>query len=784
MILSQIKQSIRHHRKNRLYTVINIFGLAIGMACFALLTLLVKDELSHDAYHADKELIYGVYTYFDDNSEADHAGLLMAPAGPLFAAEIPEIESFTRFKASGNLLAKAGDSRVLVPRMYATDAATLDFFGVQFVAKNMDSEGLDKNEILLSQTVAERLYGNPADAIDQVFEILEFEQFVVKGVFEDLPEQTHLAFDYVISFEHTAELSHFETNYNFDFTGWSLNGYPTYVKLEKPVAELELLESKIQKVLAPHVGERNVTLVPLDEIYFSSLNQGFFKAAGDDSYLNLYLFIGVILLIVAVVNYTNLSTARFSKRAREVGVRKAIGGQRRELIAQFLAESLTLTIISSVLAICIFELVIPGFNGYMGKEISIDYSSPRTYLVFSVFTLLVGAIAGIYPALFLSAFSPRQGLTKDLDGNGGGLFRKILVGFQFATCLALMVVTVVVYNQYGYISTLNTGLNNEQLVVLPMKDKNLRKSYQSFKNELLISPQVKGVSGSSIDLFGQGFVIKTDVEGQEDMLITWARVESNFFDLMEVKKDKGRLFSEQMTSESERAVIINQTTVATAGWEEPLEQHLMEAPVTGVVKDFIYGSAKEVIAPLMVTRGDAGDFEYTYIRINGNIPEALESIQKAFEQFSSDHPFEYKFLDDEFAAKYESEKRLGEAFAAFSLLTLFIAGLGVLGLSIFIAEMRTKEIGIRKVLGAGFQRIVWLLNGDITLLILGVAAVTLPLAYYLMNNWLQGFAYRIDLSIAYFIIPLLSLLAVVWIILFYQSLKSARLNPVDALRAE
>lgn len=784
MIFSLIRQSIRHHSKNKLYTIINIFGLAVGMACFALLTLLVMDEKSHDAYHKDKELIYQVYTHFEENPDNEPDGRLMAPAGPYLAEAIPEIASYTRFKASGNLLARVNGNRVIVPRLYATDKATMDYFGLEFIGQKTASVGLEKNEILLSRSAAEKLYGEAEDAVGEVFEIPDFEQFIVKGVFEDLPSQTHLAFDYLISFEHTAELSLFETGYKFNFVGWSLNGYPTYVKLTEPLKDPQLLAQKIQEALTPHVGKRVVNLVPLDQIYFSEWNDGFFKPEGDDSYLNLYLLIGLVLLIVAVVNYTNLSTARFSKRAREVGVRKAIGGYRSQLMWQFLAESLTLTVVSSVLAICFFELAIPGFNAYMHKEIFIDYASPWTYLIFGAFTLTVGVIAGIYPAFFLSAFSPRQGLSKNLDGKGGGLFRKMLVGFQFATCLALMVVAAIVYHQYGYMSVLSPGLNSEQLVILPMKDKNLQKSYAGFKNELLTNPRVKGVSGASIDLFSSEYIIKTDVEGQEDMLVTWARVERNFFDLMEIEKDQGLLFSEQTASESKRSVIINQSVISATGWEQPLEQQLLEAPVDGVVKDFMYGSAREIIAPLMVTEGEPGDFEFAYVRIDGNIAETLETIEAIFDGFSVDHPFEYSFLDDEFAAKYESERRLGEAFGAFSLLTVFIAGLGVLGLSIFIAETRTKEIGIRKVLGAGVERIIWLLNGGITRLILGVALIVMPAVYYLMDHWLQDFAYRIELSFAYFFLPLLSLIVVVWGILFYQSLKCANLNPVEALRSE
>ncbi|MCE7990522.1 MAG: FtsX-like permease family protein [Roseivirga sp.] len=783
MIFSLIKQSLRHHTKNKVSAFINVFGLSLGMACFILLALLVKYELSYDSFQKNKDLIYQVQADFDAENRFEHSGLILAPAGPLFAEMVPEIEDFTRFKSSKNVLAKANGNRFIIPQLHSTDVATLRFFDLEFLKVSAESVELNKSDILISRSAAEKLYGSADSAPGEPFEIPGYSKFVVKAVFNDLPQNTHLAFDYLISFDHVAGLMHFETGSNFNFLSWSAGGYPTYIKTKKAVEDLVLLEGKMEGAMKPHV-ERKITLIPLEEVYFSDRNEGYFKSKGDDRYLNLYLLIGIIVLIVAVVNYTNLTTARFSKRAKEVGVRKVVGGGRSQLILQFLAESIALVMVSSIAALCLFELVIPFFNSYLGMELTIDYSSISTYVIFIGFTVFVGTIAGIYPSLFLSAFSPKQGLNKGYSGKKSGVFRKVLVGFQFATCLGLMVVTAVVYQQHAHISKLDTGLNKELLVVLPLKDKNLQASYLSFKNELLTNPEVMGVAGASINVFGEEFFIKTDVEGQEDMLITWVRVEENFFDLMEIEKEEGLLFSEQQESDRQRSVIINQAAVGATGWETPLSQSLMESRVTGIVKDFIYGSARNVISPMMIHEGKEGDFECAYIRINGNISDAMTAIQDVFDEFSPDHPFEYRFLDDEFTAKYESEKKLGEAFAAFSMLTLFIAGLGVLGLSIFIAETRTKEIGIRKVLGAGINRIVWLLNGDITLLILGVAVIILPLAYYVMTVWLQGFAFRIDLNLLYFFTPLLSLLIVVWGILLYQSLRSARLNPVEALRSE
>lgn len=784
MIFNLIKISLRHHVKNKVHSLINVFGLALGMACFALLTLLVKSELSHDQYHADKELIYQVYAPLSEASGLEYADQFMAPAGPLFVNAVPEVTQSVRFQVNEGVAARVNNNRVIIPKLFCTDQEALDFFSLDFMTSTTTQVELGTDGIVISKSAAERLFGSAEEALGKAFEVIDYKEFIIKGVFEDVPENSHLAFDYLITFDHVNALFHLRTGSNWDFLGWRAGGYPTYIKLKAPVEDLASIETKLKEAMAPHHAKNSVTLVPLDEIYFSDWNRSYFKAAGDDSYLNLYIFIGLIILIVAIVNYTNLSTASFIKRAKEVGIRKALGGQRSQLIHQFMAESFILVVISSVLAICLFELVVPVFNVYTGKEIGIDYTSFSTYGVFIGFLFLISFIAGIYPAFFLSAFSPRQGMSMSTQGQGRGLFRKFMVGFQFMACLALMVVTGIVFEQHSHLNELNPGFNKELVVGIPLKDERLKEAYTSFKNELLSNPQIKAVAGASINIFKEEFRIETEVENGKRLMINWVMVEENFQELLEIEKAQGRLLSEIKEGNDGGAMILNEAAVELLGWEKPLEESIIEAQVKGVMKDFIFGSGKEVITPLMISEGTAEDFGHAYVRINGNVSAVLDHIESTFNNFSQDYPFEYEFLDDQFAAKYESEKKLGEAFAVFSILTLFIAGLGVLGLSVFIAETRTKEIGIRKVLGAGVQRIIWLLNGGITFLILGVGLVTLPVVYYFMEVWLQDFAFRVELGFQDFILPWLMLLAAVWSILLYQSLKSASLNPVEALKAE
>ena len=788
MLLNFIRISLRYLSKNKTYAIINIFGLALGMACFVLLSLFVEKELSYDEFHEDKELVYQIYLADSGDVEQKFALQMQAPAGPHLVETVPEIVNSARFGRIESILTKVNDSKYIIPKIHYSDANLFQLFDIPLINTTAERVTLDKKQVILSRSEAERLYGSVDEAIGSTFEFVDLDEMEVVAVFEDLPEQTHLEMNVLISFEYANELLFFRSNFSIEgkVLEWGfVSAFPTYIKLQNEEHDLAAIEEKIHTALKPHLGYRQVKLIRLDDVYFSEYYSSYFKAKGDPSQVKLYVIIAIIVLLVAIVNYTNMATARYSRRAKEVGIRKTIGGHRSQIIRQFLVESVSISFISMILAVCMAEMVMPFFNGYTGKAIDISYQSMWTYVILIALSVLIGLLAGIYPSMYLSRFNPLRNLNQSGSGRAGKRFRQVLVGFQFTTCLGLMAVTGIVFSQFNYMQTIDKGFDSEQLLSIELKGDDIKGSFEAFRSEILTSPNVENALGASFSVFDGVTTFYVDIEGmEEDLPITLMMVEGGFLEMLGIEKNVGRMFSELPESEQEKATVINQLTVERAGWEDPIGQTLSGRKVVGVVDDFIYSSAKEEIAPLMVMESSSDDYSTIYIKINGSVKLAMDFIGETFDKFSTEYPFEYKFVDDAFADKYEAEMKLSQVLGIFSALTIFIAGLGILGLSIFIAEQRIKEIGIRRVLGASLGQIVWLLNSGITKLIMVISLITLPAVYYFIQDWLANFAYNIQLNGLYFIAPLLVLLGIVWAILFYQSVRSARANPVNALRTE
>ncbi len=789
MIQNYLKIAYRFLLKNKAYSAINILGLSVGMSCFILLTLFVQKEYSYDEYHQDKDLIYQVYLGDTISSVGEFSPQTMAPMGPLMEEAVPGIEAFARFGQMGDKIMKLQNgSKHKVSAVYYTDQSTLDLFTVEIIAGDDRAPLLNPNNLVISRSEAMRLFGSVQLAIAQEVDIVDFGRMVVSSVFEDLPDNTHFNFDYLMSFVNADKDMKEVFKYTASKTvmNWtSVSAFPLYIKLNSS-EDLGEVVAKMEVALNPHRPNDRVKLVPLTDIYFSELSNGYFGKKGEESNTKMYLVIAFVILGIAIINYMNMATARQSKRAKEVGIRKTVGGHRIQIARQFFVESLVVTSISLLVAICLTEMALPILSTFIGINLSIAYESVTTYIILVGFILGIGFLAGVYPALYLSRFNPIQILSgKVTQGKGGGLFRKVLVGFQFFICLGLMAVTTIVYTQFDYMQDIDLGLEEDQVVGIPMRDANLQKNYEVFKDEILKNPSINSASGVSYSVFQGVATFFVDVEGfEDDQQVTYMSVEPSFIETMGIEVESGLSFDQMDESAKAKAQIVNQTAVEQFGWNDPLNQKLMGRAVTGVAKDFIYGSAKEVIAPLMM-RTKMDGFEYVYVKLSGQgIKPAIAHIEAVFDQFSTDYPFEYEFLDDQFADKYASEKRLSDVFSIFSLLAIFVACLGIFGLSIFLAEQRIKEIGIRKVLGASTPHIIWVLNSGITKLIILVALVVLPSVYYFMSEWLSDFAFHIAIDAQLLVVPLAGLMLVVWSILMFQSYKSAKANPVKALRTE
>ena len=790
MLSNFFRVSFRYLSKNRTYSLINILGLAMGMACFALLTLFVKKELSYDEFHQDKESVYMMF--MADSAETDFEYAMQAPAGPHVKETIPEISHAVRFGGVGNILARVNGEKYIIPKINYTDADLFSVFDFKLLNTDAENVTLEKKQIILSRSEAERLYGSVDAAIGADFEFIDLDMMTVVAVFEDLPDETHLNFDVLVTFDYVDDLIFWKSNFTVSgdraASDWGfISAFPTYIKLANPDTDLDALKAKLHEAILPHQGFKEFELLRLDDVYFSDLYKSYFGEKGDLSQVNLYITIAVVLLLIAIVNYTNMATARYSRRAKEVGIRKTIGGHRSQIVRQFLVESISIALFSLILAICLAEMSMPFFNSYTGKEVGISYSSPFTYLIFIGGALFIGFIAGIYPAFYLSKFNPLHNLSGRSSSKGGKFFRQMLVGFQFTTCLALMAVTGIVYSQFNHMNTLDKGFESEQLVNIPLKGEDTRESFQTMKAELLKNPYVEAVSGASFSVFENqtNFYVKLDNQ-EEQVPMALMIAESNFLDMLGVRLVSGQLFTDMPESERREVTVVNQSVVEKAAWENPIGEDLSGRKVGGVVDDFIFSSAKNAISPLMIFASKENDNSHDtmYLKLTGNIKLGLDHIEDVFMNFSEEYPFEFAFVDDQFAENYEDELKLSQVLGIFSGLTIFIAGLGILGLSIFIAEQRVKEIGIRRVLGASLGNVVWLLNSAITKLILVVSLITLPAVYYFIGDWLDNFAYNISLNGLYFLLPLALLIGIVWSILFYQSFRSARANPVNALRTE
>lgn len=784
MILNFLRIAIRQFTKHKVYSLINVLGLSLGLCCFILLSLFVNRELSFDNFQSNKDSLYQLYLADSAQVNGPFSYATMAPMGPEVMEAVPEITNYARFGKT-SLKVVTDQKTFEVKGLCYTDASIFDMFDIKLIAGTRPQGEFSKQQVLISKEEALRFYESEKDAVGKMIEIPDLAKLEVIGVFENMPENSHMGFEMLISFDHANELLFYGSGFtmpDMNVMKWGqVSAYVTYYQLEN-TTDVGAVESKIQQFLLSHTGEKEIKLMGLEDIYLSEHNPGYFRDKGDTKELQLFVAVGLLLLLIAVVNYMNLSTARFSKRAKEVGIRKTIGGHRNQLVFQFLIESLTISFFALIIGLVLAEMAMPAFNSYTGKVVDINYVNPFTYIYLLGTLLLVGLISGIYPAFYLSKFSAHKNLLSG-SGRDKSVFRQVLVGVQFAICLGLISATFILFSQHEYMRKLDKGFNVDQMIIIEM-DKVLRKSAESIKNEIAQSPNIQNVKKASISPLSGGSVsMGMEVDGKEipsSLMI----VEPGLVKMLGVEIEKGNLFADLPESETEKTALVNETFVRQSGWDEPIGKSVMGGnKVVGVVKDFIYESAKKEIKPTVIMNNKDAD-SYLYVRLKGDVSAGLDHIESTLQRFDADHVFDYTFLDDVFAAKYEKERRLSEVFGLFSVLTICIAGLGVLGLSIFIAESRVKEIGIRKVLGARLSQLVWLLNSGITLLVLVVALATIPAVYYFTERWLDGFAFRIDLNALHFVLPLAALLGIIWSILFYQSVKSARQNPVHALRTE
>jgi ABC-type antimicrobial peptide transport system permease subunit len=791
MFLNYLKVTWRNIKRYKGYSSINIIGLAVGLACCILILLWVQDELSYDRFHANADDLYRAVTEYHKTEPATHYWPVCAPLAPALKEDYPEIIKATRFtRLRRGQLVKYGEKSLLETQICLTDPDFFEMFTFPLLQGDPVRALSNPNSLVMTEEMATK-YFDSEDPLGKTLNINNEYDFTVTGIMKNVPHNSHLKFDFLVPF---IRIEDFEQNWAV-LDNWTLSGYATYVQLQKNTS-LQELNHKIKDYIPKHASESKdlLYLQRLKDIHlYSSHIQFGIEGQGNIKYVYVFSVVALFILIIACINFMNLATARSSNRAKEVGLRKVVGARRPQLMGQFFCESVLMASLSLILAVVLVELFLPAFRNLSGKPLDSGFSSNiNILLAIVVMTLITGFLSGTYPALFLSSLRPVKVLKGRLKTEGRGyLFRKILVVSQFSLSILLIICTVLVSNQVDYMKNRKLGLDKEQVVYFPIRSELVEK-YDPLKIELLKSTGIRNVAASS-NIPTYGVILTLDYitwEGKDPEDIKVLNATSTGYDFIEtlnMEMIEGRSFSEEYPSD-ENAVVINETARKRIGMEDPVGKRLMlrdiELQIIGIVKDYHFRSLHSEIEPLLLIN-DPSLYRYILIKLDsGNIPSTLANIESTWKTFFPDTPFEYHFLDEAYGKLYRTEQRMSTLFNYFTGLAIFISCLGLFGLASFMAEKRTKEIGIRKILGASVSGVVILLNKEFIKWVLIANIVAWPVAYYAMFKWLQGFAYRTNMEVWSFALAALAAFAIAVVTVSFQSIKAASANPADSLRYE
>jgi putative ABC transport system permease protein len=789
MLTSYVKAALRHIKHQKMYSLINIGGLSVGLAAAILILLFVRDEVGFDRFHANFDRTYRVVMEVRDDGGIRNLAVTPLPLAPALRAEIPEILSVGRFSDRGPTLVGRDDTYVYEDLAFA-EPEFVEIFSFPFLAGDRRTALSDPNSICLSETMARKYFRN-ADPLGQVLVLQNQFDFKVTGVFRDVPANSHLQFDFLVSYVTLRDEPR--------MTDWdSLSNDYTYVIVAEdsdPVA----LESKLQGVLERHVppedaAEITLRLQPLGDIHFSSLRADTARTA-DKAYIYIYPAIGALILLVACLNFMSLSTARSAKRAKEVGLRKVIGARRTQLMRQFFAESMSMTLVSMVLAGGLVVFLLPGVNDFVRKSMTFDPLHDGGLLAgLTAIGLVVGFVSGIYPALFLSSFEPARILrTQPAGGARRVSFRTVTVVFQFSVSIVLIVGTTVVFSQLRFMTKKNPGFPADRMLVVPLSESPAIRNIETLRKEVLGDPSILSATASNCTP-ASGVAMRKDyeIEGSEQgrkKTFQTIQADHDFVRTYDLKIAAGRDFLPEHATDRTQGVLINQTAARELGWDSPVGKGLrLESgetmSVIGVVEDFNYDGMQSRI-PAMVITLDLSRPRYLSLRIRPeNTKQVLSFIERVWKAHAPRFPFSYFFIDEEFGKFYRYEKRLGTVFTACAVLAVLISCLGILGLSSSFAELRKKEIGIRKVLGASVSGVVGMMSMDLVKWVALANLIAWPAAYLIMTRWLQDFAFRIKMNVWMFLLSGAAALALALLTTGSQAVKAATADPVTSLRYE
>lgn len=798
MIQHYIKTAWRNISRNKTYSFINITGLALGIAAFWLIVLYIMDELSYDRFNTKADRIARVVQHTRWNSNDIHQATTSAPFAPALKNAFPEIEETVRIDREGGGVITYKDKKIKQGDIIFADKSILNIFTYEFLEGSASQAAQSNDAVIITETLANTIFGNATTAFGQTIYFDGKFPALVTGVIKDLPANSHIQFSAV----RLAPVDYFGD-------GWQSHSLYTYLLL-KPGTDIAALEKKLPEFAAStiqkvsQVKDYTMELQPLTAIHLHSNLAFEFGANGNINRVYVFIAIAAMILIIAIINYTNLTTARSTTRVKEVGVRKAIGSGNNHITGLFITEAILVTFIAAAIAMVIVNLALPWFNQLTLKKLSLTQAGlPATIGALTAFAILTGMISGIYPSIFIARFKTIPSLKNQLGTvRGNMLFRKSLVVFQFVITIVMIAASLIIYQQLRFTKNSSLGFNKEQVLTFHIDDRNVRAQVPAIKNQLLKHPVIEAVAavGNPIgnnDLGGMGYWFETD-KGDFETASTAAQelmVDTDFLNTMEIQLAEGRNFSTQMPTDKYGAALINETLLKKLGWKNAVGKRLqfrigdntkLERTIVGVVKDFHTYSLQHKIEPLVLVMPPAANAEDNlYVKIaKGKASEGVNYISQVYKQFDAGNQAGFHFLNQNFERQYQAEEKQGEIALIFSVLAITIASLGLFGLATFAAAQRTKEIGIRKVLGANTANLVRLLSAEFLVLVAIGGAIALPVAWMVMNRWLRDFAYRIQVE--WWVLLSAALLAAIiaLITVSFQSIRTALSNPVKALRSE
>lgn len=808
MLFSYIKTALRIITKNRLYSALNILGLAIGLIAFIFILIYVKVEANYDTYNKKHDRIHRLESSFVISGKSEEFAIVPIPMAPALKQEFPEIESFVRFSTGGNQLLRFGEKQYYEKEFYFADSTVFDVFSYTLLKGNPQTALVEPNSVVLTQSTANK-YFQDENPIGKVLLDAENDQFKVTGVMKDLPHNTHLKFDGLFSATTlAARMGNDRFNNMEPGSFWNIGLY-SYILLKENTS-IDAIHDKFPSFYDKYmraIGEQinasfSLLTTPLAKTHFSG-HYASDRPKGNMTYLYIFSAVGLFILIIAAINYMNMATARSVKRAKEVGIRKVSGAHKGQLIKQFLSESVILTFISLIIAAVVVYLLFPNFQNLIGKELSLSvFFDLSLWIQVLGAALLIGLLAGSYPAFYLSSFNPAQVLKGTMSGKAGGSgrLRKALVVIQFWIAIMMIIGNLIISDQLSFLRSKDLGFQKENMIVMELQDSTFRSKGQSFKKELMNHPDIISATTSTGVPGQNGWIQVVRVEKESEMIDDAMIIcvpDYDYLNTYEIEMAKGRFFEKEMGTHLQEAVVVNETAVKQYGWDDPIGKKIhwgfstngeggRVLKVIGVFEDYHFKSLHNKVQPMMMFLYEDIQKGILTVKTSGeNNQKVLSDIESRWHEFGAKRPFDYQFLDQSLSEMYEGEQKTGIIFHIATVITLMIALIGLLGLSSFIAEQKTKEIGVRKVLGASVSGILMLLYREFTILILAGFVLAIPLTWWGLDNWLQNnFVYAINMSWAAFAMAGIASILVGLLAISYHTIKAANGNMVEAVKWE